>query len=469
MDALSTSTINNLINSSRQSEYSKRISPLLQKKTKFTNLSNVWNSLKTKLSSFKSLLSNLKDVNSGGSFTSKTAELSNGEYFSVTANSGASLSSYDIRVNQLAKNDRVMSDTVATLDSANLSAGTYSIQVASGEYDQVINFDLAGSETKEELMEKIAEAINEALGDAVTASIFSPINGESKLSLQAIESGSESAITIKDVTGGALDSIGMNFSSRTLMSEDGSGGYLNSSSELDAKLTLNGVSVVRGSNTIDDLISDVIISLKNEMEVGIPTVNVIVKNNMEAARTDIDDFIAKFNESYSYIKNNYYADEDGSRGIFVGNATALGLMQSFSTLSYQQVEGISDGNFKSLSEIGIKFDPASGLKVDDSEKLNDALESNPQQVADLFNSENGIANKFYDLVESYVSNDGVISNLIDQYDSSLTYLADKISYREEQIDSNAAILRKKYEQMQMQLATIYSTQSSMSALGVFDY
>ncbi|MCB0750784.1 MAG: flagellar filament capping protein FliD, partial [Ignavibacteriae bacterium] len=270
-------------------------------------------------------------------------------------------------------------------------------------------------------------------------------------------------------TGGALDSIGMNFSSRTLMSEDGSGGYLNSSSELDAKLTLNGVSVVRGSNTIDDLISDVIISLKNEMEVGIPTVNVIVKNNMEAARTDIDDFIAKFNESYSYIKNNYYADEDGSRGIFVGNATALGLMQSFSTLSYQQVEGISDGNFKSLSEIGIKFDPASGLKVDDSEKLNDALESNPQQVADLFNSENGIANKFYDLVESYVSNDGVISNLIDQYDSSLTYLADKISYREEQIDSNAAILRKKYEQMQMQLATIYSTQSSMSALGVFDY
>lgn len=466
MDILSTSSINNLINNSKQSEYIKKVSPLLARKTKFSDLSSTWGSLKTKLVSLKSLLTDLKDVNAGGSFTGKTTELTSDEYFSVTANSSAALSSYDIRVNQLAKNDRVMSNTVNSSNLAGLSAGTYSFQVASGDYDQVIDVELEGAETKEELMQIIAEAINEALGDAVSAAVFSPKNGESKLSVISKESGSDNEIIIKDVTGSALNSIGLNFETRSLLSDNGTGGYATSSSELDAVLNLNGVSVIRGSNTIDDLISDVTLTLKNEMEVGIPTVNVIVKNNMEAARSDIEDLISSFNEAYSFVKNNYYADEDGRRGIFVGNATAISLMQSFGSVSYEKVEGIAEGNYSYLSEIGIDFDPASGLSIDDDDLLTEALEANPEQVADLFNSEQGIANKLFNMVETYISNDGVISNLIDNYDNSISYLNDKISYKETQIDKNAAVLRKKYEQMQLQLSQIYSTQNSLSILGL---
>ncbi|MFZ1289108.1 MAG: flagellar filament capping protein FliD [Melioribacteraceae bacterium] len=467
MDILSTSSITNLINTSKQSEYAKKISPLLVKKTKFTDLSTTWGSLKTKLSSLKSLLTDLKDVNAGGSFTGKTTELSSDEYFSATANSTASLSSYNIRVNQLAKNDRVMSDTVNSSDLAGLSAGTYSFQVASGDYDQIIDVELEGAETKEELMKIIAEAINEALGDAVSAAVFSPKNGESKLSVISTESGSDNAITIKDVTGNALDTVGLSFNTRSLLSDDGTGGYSTTSSALDAVLNLNGVTVVRGSNTIDDLISEVTLSLKNEMEVGIPTVNVIVKNNMEAAKADIEDLISSFNEAYSFVKNNYYADEDGQRGIFVGNATAIGLMQSFGSISYQKVDGLAEGNYSFLSEIGIEFDPTSGLSIGDDDLLTEALEANPDQVADLFNSEEGIANKLYDMVETYISNDGVISNLVKNYDSSISYLNDKIDYKETQLDKNAEVLRKKYEQMQLQLSQIYSTQNSLSILGIF--
>ncbi|MBK7104465.1 MAG: flagellar filament capping protein FliD [Ignavibacteriae bacterium] len=466
MDILSTSSINNLINNSKQSEYIKKVSPLLARKTKFSDLSSTWGSLKTKLVSLKSLLTDLKDVNAGGSFTGKTTELSSDEYFSATANSTAALSSYNIRVNQLAKNDRVMSDTVNSSDLAGLSAGTYSFQVASGDYDQIIDVELEGAETKEELMQIIADAINEALGDAVSASVFSPKNGESKLSVISTESGSDNAIIIKDVTGNALDTVGLSFNTRSLLSDNGTGGYSTSESDLDAILNLNGVTVVRGSNTIDDLISEVTLTLKNEMEVGIPTVNVIVKNNMEAAKSDIEDLISSFNEAYSFVKNNYYADEDGQRGIFVGNATAIGLMQSFGSISYQKVDGISDGNYSFLSEIGIEFDPLSGLSIEDDDLLTEALEANPDQVADLFNSDKGIANKLYDMVETYVSTEGVISNLIDNYDNSISYLNDKISFKETQIDSNAEVLRKRYEQMQLQLSQIYSTQSSLSILGL---
>ena len=60
--------------------------------------------------------------------------------------------------------------------------------------------------------------------------------------------------------------------------------------DLNAKLNLNGVSVQRSSNTIDDLINDVTLSLNNEMEEGVPTVNIIVKNNMEAIKGDLKRF-----------------------------------------------------------------------------------------------------------------------------------------------------------------------------------
>jgi len=469
MDVLSTSNINRLINSSRQSEYYRRVSPILEKKSRFSGLSSTWSSLKTNLNAFKSILSNLKDVNAGGSFTAKTAELTSEDYFTATANSSASLSSYNLRILQLAKNDLAMSNTVTSSDLAGLSSGTFTFQVTSGEFDQNLDIEVAGTETKAELMELIADTVNEALGDAVSASVFSPKTGESKLSVVSKETGEASAITIKDVAGNALNSIGMNFTSRSLLVDDGTGGYSATLGDLNAKLSLNGVTVERSSNVIDDLISDVTLSLKNAMEVGIPTVNVIVKNNMEEIKADLQDFISKFNESYKFIKSKYYTDEDGERGIFVGNATALGLMRSLSNTAYQKVEGIEDGNLSFLSEIGIDFDPANGLSITDNVVFEEALEANPDQVATLFNSENGIANQLYDLINSYVSTDGVISNLIDSYDSTISYLADKVSSRESMIDKNAEVLRHRYEQMQMQLSELLSTSNYLSSVGLFDY
>jgi len=466
MDILSTSSITSLVNKSKQSEYNNRITPLLTRQTKFSNLSSKWGSLKTKLTSLRSLLSSLKDVNSSGSFAAKTVDLSLSDYFTATAESTAALSSYSLRINQLAQNDRAMSDTVTSSDLAGLSAGTYTFQVSSGETNQNIDITLTGSETKQELMEAIAEGINEAMDNAVHAAVFSPTSGVSKLSVTSNESGQDFAITIQDVTGSVLDSIGMNFTSRTALIDDGTGGYVNTLDELNSKLTLNNVSIERGSNTIDDLISGVTITLKDAMAEGIPTINVIVKNNKDSIKSNLDDFISKFNESYQFIKDNYYSDKDGNRGIFVGNATAIGLMQQFSSVSYQKVSGLPDGDYSYLADIGITFDTSTGLSISDSDKLDTAMESNPDQIAALFNSDNGIANQLYDLVDSYTSTDGTISNLIDSYDNSVSYLKDKVSQRQTEIDRHAEVLRNQYQQMQMQLSSLYDMQSNLSSLGL---
>ena len=466
MDILSTSGINNLITNYRYSERYKRIDPLEVKKTKFSNLSSQWNSLSGKLNSLQSILSNFKDSESKTIFGTKTVELTNDEYFSASATTAASLSSYDIRVNQLAKNDLVMSDTVASSDLSGLTAGTYTFRVASGDFDQNISVDITGTENLEEMMELVADAINNASDGEVSASVFSPTSQESKLSLVAAESGASNAITIEDVSGSLLSNIGLDLTSRTL-SNGNSGGYSYTADELNSKLSLNGVDIVRDSNTINDLINGITLSLKKEMEVGIPTVNITVKNNIEATKTDIEDFINKFNEAYLQIKDNYSTSEDGKRGVFVGNTSAISLMQNLGSLVSNKVEGIEEGNLSYLSEIGIKFDPSKGLSITDSDDLEAALSSSPSQVASIFNSENGIANKLHSLIENYVGDSGVIKNMVNAYDKSVTYYKDKITYQEERIDKSASVLRGQYEKLQLQLAALSEMQSYFNMAGIF--
>lgn len=467
MDILSTSGINNLINTYRYSENSKKINPLLERKSKFSNLSKTWNSLSSKLTALKNLSSKLKEVSTSNTFSAKKVELSTEEYFTAIANSSASISSYNISISQLAKNDLVMSDTVSSEQLAGLSAGTYTFQVASGEFDQTLQIDVAGTENLKELMELIADAINEASEGTVSASVFSPKSGESKLSVINSETGSSNSLVIKDVSGSALSTIGLSFETRTLLTDDNTGGYSYSLDQLNSKLQLNGVSIERESNTIDDLINGITLTLKNEMEIGIPTVNVTVKNNIEAVKSSLEDLIAKFNDAYSFVKSNYNSEKDGTRGVFVGNASALGLLQSLSNIAYKKVEGIEDGNYSFLSEIGIEFNTSTGLSIADNDLLEEALTNNPNQVANLINSENGIANKLYNLADSYVGLSGVISNLTKSYDKSASYLTDKISYMEKQIDNNSNLLRKQYEQLQLQLATLLNSQSYFSSMGGF--
>lgn len=467
MDILSTSGINNLINTYRYSENSKKINPLLERKSKFSNLSKTWTSLSSKLTALKNLSSKLKEVSTSNTFSAKKVELSTEEYFTAIANSSASISSYNISISQLAKNDLVMSDTVSSEQLAGLSAGTYTFQVASGEFDQTLQIDVAGTENLKELMELIADAINDASEGIVSASVFSPKSGESKLSVINSETGSSNSLVIKDVSGSALSTIGLSFETRTLLTDDNTGGYSYSLDQLNSKLQLNGVSIERESNTIDDLINGITLTLKNEMEVGIPTVNVTVKNNIEAVKSSLEDLIAKFNDAYSFVKSNYNSEKDGTRGVFVGNASALGLLQSLSNIAYKKVEGIEDGNYSFLSEIGIEFNTSTGLSIADNDLLEEALTNNPNQVADLINSENGIANKLYNLADSYVGLSGVISNLTKSYDKSASYLTDKISYMEKQIDNNSNLLRKQYEQLQLQLATLLNSQSYFSSIGGF--
>ncbi len=314
-----------------------------------------------------------------------------------------------------------------------------------------------------------ANVKEQASSGLVTASVFTPVTGNSQLSLTAKNSGYDYKITSLSDTGSgtALASVGLNLgSSRTSYVQNDSGldtpGFLYTTNQLNAKLAFNGINVERNSNAIDDLIDGSTVTLKSTMQSTDTTVYVSVSKDVDTIKAKIEEFISTFNNVYTYIKTNSTTDGT-TRGVFLGDSTASSLMSSLNSYSYQTVSGISASQINSLSKLGITFNVDSGLTLSDTTTFESAVENNLSEVIALFTSTNGIAATMYDRINPYLGTTGYIANSTNTYNETITYLSDSIEAAQERIDKSAEVLRQKYIKLQMQLAQMLTYQNYFSS------
>lgn len=607
-DILTTSGIDSLVNSFKINERNKFVSPLTSRKTKYQNLVSQWGTVSSKLNSLKLILEDLKKTASNSIFTSKTATSSNSNFITASAQSFASDSNYDIRINQLAKSDIVVSKTFLSTASGDnsITAGTHNLKIVSGDYETNFDVQFDGTETASQIMDKISSAINSdstatilsakkvstsgnitidssnnqftinlngtltnvtlengtgltyndvidrivnavnnssigvtaekiisnesgtdyvqlklsadnsqnyitidntsqtllqdlqvsankerGAATLISASTFSPISGYSKLSLSAKSTGYSNRLMI--TSDEAFSAIGLTneiLSNRYANTDDGinvndnEAGfvygtyYLDSSlnpqgtvesltnNKLNSQFNFNGLNIQRDSNIVNDLVTGVTFNLKAVMTATDSNVTISITKDISKIRSKIDEFISKFNDVYTYIKGKSKTDSDlGTRGIFVGESSAISILSTLTSNSYQQVSGIPEGEISFLSQIGISFNPQTGLSISDDSKLTDALNNKIGQVENLFNSSNGIANRLYDSISVYLGTDGVISNLLNSYNSDIDYISNKIDAMNSRIDKNAESLRNRYQQLQSQLAALLTFQANFFGTG----
>jgi flagellar hook-associated protein 2 len=308
----------------------------------------------------------------------------------------------------------------------------------------------------------------------VSASLFAPQSDTSQLSLTAKKTGLDYRILdISDASGNsALSTFGLNLgASRPSFDQDAdpdTAGFVysdvnQSTTLLNSIFEFNGLTITRGSNVISDLVDGMTLTLNASMQDDDATVDLSVSNDVDHIKSKVEKFIEEFNSVYSYVKMNS-SSSNGVRGLFLGDSNASSLLSSFRTFGYTAIEGIPAGNLNKLSDIGISFDPHTGLKISDANLLEQKLTGEVDQVEDIFNSANGIANLIYDKIEPFLGIDGYLSTAQSRYDSNIKYLNDKISSTQIRIDKSAEVMRGRYEQLQMQLAEFYSTQSYFNQL-----
>lgn len=394
---------------------------------------------------------------------------------------------------------QVMDNIVSAVNGSGSGVSVKKVTTNSGglDYDQLVF--TASDPTKyvtidnssQTLLQDLNISANKERGAATlaSASSFSPVSGYSKFSLTAKNTGYSNRLVI--TSDEAFTAIGLDstvLANRYRNTDDGTtvndteAGFVYGTKYLDASLVeqgtaetitsnnlnsvinFNGLNVQRDSNTISDLVTGVTFNLKSVMQNTDTTANVTVSAGTTQIRSKVDDFISKFNDVYSYIKNKSGTDKStGTRGLFVGEASASSILSTLTSNAYSQISGLPSGDVSLLSQIGITFTPGTGLSVSDSAKLNDQITNNTDQVAALFNSDNGIANNLFNTFSNYLGSSGVISKIRSGYDTSASSLSDRITATQTRIDKEADSLRLKYEQMQSQLANLITASSWFSS------
>lgn len=162
---------------------------------------------------------------------------------------------------------------------------------------------------------------------------------------------------------------------------------------VDAELVIDGTTVVRSSNTIDDLIEDVTFELKQPTPPG-TEVDVDVNPDLEIARNGILNFVDTYNELRIFMSRQTQIGDDGlptDDAVLSSSSTLRNTMTTLTAELSRAVAGL--GGISRLSDIGITFDDFPGdeetpftrnILTVDQDTLDSALASDFDSVRQIF-------------------------------------------------------------------------------------
>jgi len=238
------------------------------------------------------------------------------------------------------------------------------------------SFSITSSSTVQDLMNAIETAF-EAGGDEVSVYVTS----DGKIEVADLETGSSSlSVSLtSSISDGSLD-WGTFTALGTVRNRQLTAGQ-------DATLSVDGVTVTRSENTIDDLIPGVTLNLLDSDSGTTVTLN--IARDIDAIVDKINDFVNAYNDVASYINQQQSYDEDKQEtgGVLFGDGTLNSVEYDLTSTLVQNVWGVST-EFSTLGLVGLNLDHDGQLSID-SDTLKGYLRTNFNDIKLLF-AANGV-------------------------------------------------------------------------------
>lgn len=166
----------------------------------------------------------------------------------------------------------------------------------------------------------------------------------------------------------------------------------------NASLTLDGITVTRGSNEFSDLVDGLTISLY-DAEPG-TEITIEIEQDLNQAKTAILDFVDAYNAVQTFINEKTAIDattgEASDDAILLGDTSVKGIESALQQIAGSFANGVTDragkDDYSVLAEIGLDFVPYGSnqdplldktIQVDET-ALNEALLNEPDEVMELF-------------------------------------------------------------------------------------
>ncbi|MGE5480137.1 MAG: flagellar filament capping protein FliD [Chloroflexota bacterium] len=453
----STNQLEALVESFRNTEQPKLDSLAVRKKALeskrlfFTNLANKIDNLYSSFDKFGSFNSSVYTKNDtiDSKFSARSVTSSKSEVMTATADGTATLTSTSVSVTRVATSDVLISDRKTLSTSFGLS-GTYAFDLTIGTKTTNISVSLDAAETNETAMKKISDAINAATDVGMKSIVIKDTTSTAKMSWTATNSGGTNNIKFTDspilnalgITTGALKP---GLTNRKAATATGAGFGEADYNDLDALININGIDITRSSNTINDVITGVTLSLLKPQETGDAPVTLTTGVDIKAIKDMFTPITQAYNELQKYLNENKKLQRDDS------SISSL-VSRLRSTISGGSANA---GTLRTLMDIGFKVGDDGTLMFSDDTKLKKALEERPTEVASLFTASDGFVSRINSAMYNLRGDKGLIDSRQNSITSQLDTNKTQTSRMQERIDSQANNLRKQYSSY---LKTYYQAQ-----------
>ncbi|WP_145506722.1 flagellar filament capping protein FliD [Yersinia alsatica] len=434
--------------------------------TRLTPLTTQQTSYKAKLTAFSVLQSALAKVETASAALKKadtltsTAVSSSNTAFSAVTDSAASAGNYSIEVTNLAKSQSLLSKEVAnTTDKLGNDNATRTITITQPGKKTPTEISLTSDQTS---LAGIRDAINKQ-ETGVSASIMKADDNTYYLALTSKDTGTQAEMTIS-VTG---DDTLNDFLNYTPGSTGGSSAMTQKVAAEDAKLTVNGVAIVRQSNTITDAPQGVTLTLKALTKTDAPE-QLNITRDATATKAAVQSFVDAYNSLQTTFSSltKYTAVEQGkdqstSNGALVGDGT----LRSIQTQLKSQLASSQAGDVKTLASMGITQD-VNGKLVIDSTKLDAALKDKPNGVTSFFVGDGettGFATQMDNLLNAALdTSKGTLKSATDGINKSLKNLDTQVTATTASITATIERYKAQFTQLDKLMTSLNSTASFLT-------
>lgn len=412
--------------------------PITQAKQRQTSINSALttiNAVSTKLGALKNAAQALSTSLGFSSYKSTSSDAA----VVSTVSGVASPGSFDLTVNQLAKEQRTYSNAFGS-SSADLGfSGSLSVQVGTGTAAN-ITVDSTDSLTD------IAAKIN---GSGIRANASVLFDGTNyKLQVRGLDTGSANGITF----GESGVPLGLSTPANTVQSAQ------------NARVTVDGNVIERPSNQFVGVIPGVSLALTKPTSTP---VTVQVASDPEALSTKIKAFVTAYNDVVATSQNasGFGATKPGNT-LLAGDATLRAVVDKLAGSVGNNVAGTT-GIYKTLGSIGLSSDKEGRLKLDES-KLASVMNSDPNSVMKLFVEDaqlgsTGAMKGVMTMVDQLAQNsNSLLKTKVESLGKQVKNIDDDVAGMERRIDLMTDQLRQRFTQLEM-IMTKYQSQGSALA------
>lgn len=437
-----------LVQSLVTAQFAAKNAQLSQRADTLTSQISGVSKLKSAITDFANALQNL--VKGGTLQPQPTSSNADAIKASVLPGKNAANVSSTITVQQLASAQAAVSATPLASRGTVLGAGKLTLTIgAMGNGTDTIPSGKATTITltkTDATIDDLAAAIN-ASGAGVSASVITSADGKAYLSLKG-KTGADQAFTLSaEDPNGAYGQFAVGNGSTTTTT---------SSAAANAKLTVDGIAVERGSNSISDLVDGVKLDL---VATTSSAVSITPSTPTAALAEAVNNFVATHNEVMKIVQEQTNPIDGPLRS----DPAAQNLLKSLSRMTLNQlVPNAAAGTPSTLAAIGVNTERDGTLSVNTSTLMN-ALQRYPDSIMSMFaysaDSKAGLSGALTTLSNDMASTMYGLGASSDKYSQQQSALATEQSRIADQTDVLATRMGKQFAAMNARVSAYKSTQA----------